>query len=157
MNGKVARERAECEQLFAEALRPVASELRMVDLDQLIVCAKSGAHAEMADLVSSCAELHFAPGALDFALGADAVASWEGGACVSLDLEFRAAPVTAFLRLTLGRDRGAVEVLAVDAGRLAPGEELAPVLSAAIERVRIPPRGSRPPDGQPRTSRDAHR
>jgi hypothetical protein len=152
MNGKVARERAECEQLFAEALRPVASELRMVDLDQLIVCAKSGAHAEMADLVASCAELYFAPGALDFALGADAAASWEGGACVSLDLEFRAAPVTAFLRLTLGRDRGGVEILAVHANGRAPHEELAPLLAAAIERARLAPRG-----GQPRTSPPSHR
>lgn len=152
MNGKVALERAECEQLFAEALRPVARELRLVDLDQLIVCAKSGAHAEMADLVASCAELHFEPGALDFALGADAAASWEGGACVSLDLEFRAAPVTAFLRLTLGRDRGGVEILAVHAQGRAPHEALAPLLAAAIERARLAP-----PGGQPRTSRAGHR
>lgn len=156
MTADFARERADCERLFGEALRPVASELRMVDLDQLIVNAKSGAHADMADLVASCAELHFAPGAVDFALGADAVASWEGGACVSLDLEFRATPVTAFLRLTLGRDRGGLEVLAVHANGRAPHEALAPLLEAAIERARIVP--SPPPrDNQPRASGPVHR
>lgn len=132
-------ERAECERLLAEALRPVASELRLVDLDELIFCVKAGEHANMADLVASCAELYFRPGAIDFALGAQARASWEGSACVSLDIEFKQQPVTAFLRLTLGPERGGVELFGVHATGRAPAQALAPILAEAIERARIAP------------------
>ena len=36
MTADIAQARARCERLFAEALRPVASELRLVDLDELL-------------------------------------------------------------------------------------------------------------------------
>ena len=72
MSTDVAASRARCERLMAEALRPVAAELRLVELDELIFHVKSGRCAEMADIVASCAELHFRPGALEFALAADA-------------------------------------------------------------------------------------
>ncbi|QLP96624.1 MAG: hypothetical protein HZY79_03360 [Rhodoblastus sp.] len=57
---------------------------------------RAGEHASIADIVASSAEPYFTPGALDFALGAQALASWEAGSCVALDLEFSAPPLTAF-------------------------------------------------------------
>ena len=136
MSTDVAASRARCERLMAEALRPVAAELRLVELDELIFHVKSGRCAEMADIVASCAELHFRPGALEFALAAEARASWEGRAAVSIDLEFCAPPVTAFLRLTLGSHRGGVEVLGVNAPK---NEDPAEALAAALARSRIAP------------------
>ena len=48
---------------------------------------RAGEHASIADIVASCAEPYFEPGALDFALGAQGLACWEAGSCVALDLE----------------------------------------------------------------------
>ena len=128
-------ERALCERLFAEALTPVASELRLVDLDALLHHVRAGEHASLADIVASCAEPYFAPGALDFALAAQARASWDGACCVALDLEFRAPPLTAFLRLALGPKTGGVELLGVNA----PGRQgsLAAAVAGAIGRARL--------------------
>jgi hypothetical protein len=128
-------ERALCERMFAQALQPVASELRLVDLDALLHHVRAGEHASIADLVASCAEPYFAPGALDFALGAQGRACWEQGSCVALDLEFSAPPLTAFLRLALGARGGGVELL----GLHAPGREgtMAAAVAAAIGRARL--------------------
>jgi len=128
-------ERALCERLFAQALQPVASELRLIDLDALLHHVRAGELASIADIVASCAEPYFMPGSLDFALGAQGRASWEQGSCVALDLEFSAPPLTAFLRLALGAKGGGVELL----GLHAPGREgtMAAAVAAAIGRAQL--------------------
>jgi hypothetical protein len=130
-------ERALCERLFAEALKPVASELRLVDLGALLHHVQAGEHASLADIVASCAEPYFAPGVIDFALAAQARASWEGAPCVALDLEFSAPPLTAFLRLALGPRTGGVQLL----GLHAPGREgtMVAAVAAAIGRAVLVP------------------
>jgi hypothetical protein len=135
MRKETAELRADCEKIFAQALRPVASELRLVDLDALMHHVKAGEHESIADIVASCAEPYFTPGALHFALAADARASWENGGCVSLDLEFQAEPVTAFLRLTLGPRSGGVDLL----GLHAPGAQRVTrsLVESAIRRARL--------------------
>lgn len=143
-------DRAVCEQLFGEALAPVAAELRLVDLDALMRHVLAGEHASIADVVASCAEPYFAPGAIDFALGAQARACWEGQSCVLLDLEFSAPPLTAFLRLALGPQSGGVELLGLHAPRI--GKGFAQAVAEAIQRARLPaeaPTGS----GKPRAAR----
>ena len=50
------------EQILAEAIRPVASELRLVDAADLISLLKFEHYGSLADLVSSAAELYFHPG-----------------------------------------------------------------------------------------------
>lgn len=130
----LAADRALCERLFAQALQPVASELRLVDLDALLHHVRAGEYASIADIVASCAEPYFAPGALDFALCADARACWEQGSCVALDLEFTAPPLTAFLRLALGAKGGGVELLGLHAPERGGGTVAA--VAAAIERAR---------------------
>lgn len=128
-------ERALCERLFAQALQPVASELRLIDLDALLHHVRAGELASIADIVATCAEPYFAPGALDFALCAEARASWEQGSCVALDLEFSAPPLTAFLRLALGARGGGVELL----GLHAPGREgtMVAAVAAALGRAQL--------------------
>jgi hypothetical protein len=141
--------RSDCEKLFAQALRPVASELRLVDLDALMHHVKAGEHESIADIVASCAEPYFKAGALHFALAADARAHWESGGCVSLDLEFQAEPVTAFLRLTLGPRSGGVDLL----GLHAPGAQGATtrLVESAIRRVKIDRRAKATATGKPAT------
>ena len=128
-------ERALCERLFAEALQPVATELRLIDLDAMLHHVRAGEHASIADIVASCAEPYFAPGAIDFALGAQGRACWEKGSCIALDLEFSAPPLTAFLRLALGAHGGGVELL----GLHAPGREgsMVAAVASAIGRAQI--------------------
>lgn len=135
MSAVLPAERALCERLFAEALKPVASELRLVDLDALLHHVLAGEHASIADIVASCAEPYFTPGVLDFALGAQARACWEAGSCVALDLEFCAPPLTAFLRLALGARGGGVQLL----GLHAPGRAgtMAAAVADAIGRVSL--------------------
>lgn len=128
-------EHALCERLLAEALKPFASELRLVDLDALLHHVRAGEHASIADIVASCAEPYFEPGALDFALGAQGLACWEAGSCVALDLEFSAPPLTAFLRLALGARGGGVQLL----GLHAPGRAgtMTAAVADAIGRARL--------------------
>lgn len=58
------------EQILAEAISPVASELRLLDAADLISLLRFESYGNLADLVASAAELYFLPGTVNFGLGA---------------------------------------------------------------------------------------
>lgn len=100
----------ERERIIAEALRPVASELRLIDAGDFISMLKFECYGDLADLVTSAAELHFQPGTVNLGIGGDYWLEWGGHPTVVLDLELRPDGVTVFARLTLEDRAAGVEI-----------------------------------------------
>jgi len=63
----------EREKILAEAISPVATELRLLDAGDLISLVRLECYGSLADLVSSAAELYFHPGTVNFGAGAKGV------------------------------------------------------------------------------------
>jgi hypothetical protein len=100
----------EREKIVAEALRPVASELRLIDAADLIAMLRFEHYADLADLVASSAELYFQPGTVALGIGGDYRLDWDGQPTIVLDLELRPGGVTVYARLTLEDETGAIEI-----------------------------------------------
>jgi len=101
---------AEREVIIADAICAVASELRLVDVADLIAMLRFERHADLSDLVESAAEMFFLPGVIRLGIGGDYYLDWGGRPRVVLDLEIRPKGVTIYARLILEQDCGGVEV-----------------------------------------------
>lgn len=127
------------EKIVGDAIWPIACELRMVDVADLISMLRFERHGDLSDLVSTAAELFFLPGTVKLGIGGDFALDWSGDAKVVLDLEIRPAGVKIYARLTLESDRAGVEIdhIAFDAPHEDPEantELLASSLVAAAYR-----------------------
>lgn len=132
------RRRFTREQIIADALVDVASELRLTDAAELMSMIRNDHAANIADLVNSSTELFFKGGTLRYALSANFKAPWDATPTVEIDMEFRHAAVCAFFRLKIGERRAGVEI--IDILFEDPGlDDLAKTerLSAAIESARL--------------------
>jgi hypothetical protein len=132
------RRRFTREQIIANALVNVASELRLTDAAELMSMIRNDHAANIADLVNSSTELFFKGGTLRYALSASFKAPWDATPTVEIDMEFRHAAVCAFFRLKIGERRAGVEI--VDILFEEPGlDDLAKTerLSAAVESARL--------------------
>lgn len=101
---------AERERIVAEAICPVATELRMLDAADLVSLLRFECYGNLADLVSSAAELYFLPGTVNFGAGGDYRLDWGIEPEVTLDMELRPPGVTVYAKLLLQKDRAGVEV-----------------------------------------------
>ena len=101
---------AEREKIVAEAICPVATELRLLDAADLVSLLRFECYGNLADLVSSAAELYFLPGTINFGAGGDYRLDWGLEPEVTLDMELRPPGVTVYARLLLQKDRAGVEV-----------------------------------------------
>jgi hypothetical protein len=101
------------EQIIADALVGVASELRLTDAAELMSMIRNDHAANIADLVNSSTELFFKNGTLRYALSASFKAPWDATPTVEIDMEFRHAAVCAFFRLKIGQRRAGVEIIDV--------------------------------------------
>ena len=112
-SGRSPRQRRppEREQIIADALVGVASELRLTDAAELMSMIQNDHAANLADLVNSSTELFFKSGTLRYALSASFKAPWDATPTAEIDMEFRHAAVCAFFRLTIGQRRAGVEIL----------------------------------------------
>ena len=129
------------EEIIANAMVDVATELRLADPSELILMIRGEQAANIADLVNSSSELFFKSGTLRYALSAGCDVQWDSTPTIRLDMEFRYAAVCAFFRLMIGRKRAAVDVVEVlfddeDLDGAAKDERL----SAAIASARLRPR-----------------
>lgn len=100
----------EREKLVADALRPVASELRLIEPADLISMLKFECFGSLADLVASAAELYFQPGTVTLGIGGDFRLDWGDEPRVVLDLELRPGRVTVYTRLTLEDEAASIEI-----------------------------------------------
>jgi hypothetical protein len=126
------------EQIIADALVDVASELRLTDAAELMSMIRNDQAANIADLVNSSTELFFKSGTLRYALSASFKAPWDATPTVEIDMEFRHAAVCAFFRLKIGRRRAGVEIIDIlfDEQRLGDFAK-ADRLSAALKSARL--------------------
>ncbi len=100
----------ERERIVAQAMSPVASELRLLDAGDLISLLRLECYSSLADLVSSAAELYFHPGTVSFGAGGDYKLEWDGQPEVVLDLEIKPRGVSVYARLTLADTQAGLEI-----------------------------------------------
>ncbi|HEV7320735.1 MAG TPA: hypothetical protein VGO04_19225 [Ensifer sp.] len=98
------------EQIVAEAIRPVATELRLIDAADFIALLRFESYASLADLVESAAELYFLPGTVNFGLGGNYNLDWNCEPEIVLDLELKPRGVTIYARLSLGNETAGIEI-----------------------------------------------
>ncbi|APG83442.1 hypothetical protein SAMCCGM7_Ch0656 [Sinorhizobium americanum CCGM7] len=98
------------ERLVAEAIRPVATELRLIDAADFIALLRFESHASLADLVESAAELYFLPGTVNFGLGGNYNLDWNSCPEIILDLELKPRGVTVYARLVLAGEAAGIEI-----------------------------------------------
>lgn len=98
------------EQIVAEAIRPVATELRLIDAADFIALLRFESYASLADLVELAAELYFLPGTVNFGLGGNYNLDWDTEPEIVLDLELKPRGVTIYVRLSLGNDTAGIEI-----------------------------------------------
>jgi len=101
---------ADQERIIADAICTVASELRLIDVADLISMLRFERHGDLADLVASAAEMYFLPGTVKLGIGGDYYLDWGGQPRVVLDLEIRPKNLTIYARLVLEQDCGGVEI-----------------------------------------------
>lgn len=92
---------ADAERVFATEIRDFISELCLLDGGVLIGWVRSERHGNIADLVSSSAELFFKDATLCYADAAKVSCDWGRSMQVVLDMEFVTQPVTIFFKLVL--------------------------------------------------------
>ena len=111
--GRRERPRRPCarEQIIADALVDVASELRLTEAAELILMIRNDHAANLADLVNSSTELFFKSGTLRYALSARFKAPWDATPVIEIDMEFRHAAVCAFFSLKIAQRRAGVEIV----------------------------------------------
>ena len=137
------------EQIIADALVDVASELRLTDAAELMSMILNDHAANIADLVNSSTELFFKSGTLRYALSASFTAPWDATPIVEIDMEFRHAAVCAFFRLKIGQRRAGVEIIDIlfdeqGLDELAKAERLSAALDSARLRVPLVPSRGKP-------------
>jgi hypothetical protein len=128
------------EQIIADALVDVASELRLTDAAELMAMILNDHAANIADLVNSSTELFFKSGTLRYALSASFTARWDATPIVEIDMEFRHAAVCAFFRLQIGQRRAGVQIIDIlfdEQGLDEPAR--AERLSLALDGARLRP------------------
>ena len=91
----------EHEKIVAEALSPVATELRMIDAADLVSLLRYERWANISDLVSSAAELYFLPGTVNFGTSGEYRLDWDRKPEIVLDLEIKPEGVTIYAQLSL--------------------------------------------------------
>ncbi len=74
------------EQIIADGLTQVASELRLVELPEILTLIRNGQNINIADVVNSSSELHFVSGTLSCARHADYAVQWDGSPAISIEV-----------------------------------------------------------------------
>lgn len=102
------------ERHLAGQLRPLVSELRMIDPVILIDHVVNGRRAAMDRMIADAAELHFAPGFITYDDDADVRAPWSEAPAIVLGVRIATPQCDARIRLTIGGEQAAVELQNVE-------------------------------------------
>ena len=98
------------EKILGDSIRGVASDLRLIDLPDLVSYLKTGQIASVSTLVQASIELSFKPETLSFGLAGDVYLEWGVLPRVSLDMEFHHESVHVYFRLMLEAEEAGVEI-----------------------------------------------
>lgn len=126
------------EAVVANAIQPVVSELRLIDVADYIAFIRLESFACVADIVDSAAELYFVPGTLRLGHGGEAHVGWTENPRIVLDLELRPRGATVYFQLALSALHASVTVnyVAFDDASSDPEENTA-FLERSLEEARI--------------------
>lgn len=126
------------EVIVADAIKEVVSELRMVDVADYVAFVRLESMANLADIVSSAAELYLMPGTLALGHGATVDVDWDTAPRICLDLELRPSGATVFFNLHLAAESASVDVnyVGFDQPSEDPDANTA-FLGEALEKARI--------------------
>ncbi|CAA2142894.1 hypothetical protein [Hyphomicrobium sp. ghe19] len=98
------------EKILGESIRCVASDLRLIDLPDLVSYLKTGQIASIGSLVQASIELSFKPETLTFGHAGDVYLEWGSLPRVLLDMEFHHQSVHVYFRLILEAEEAGVEI-----------------------------------------------
>ncbi|MBK1869650.1 hypothetical protein JHL16_25035 [Aestuariivirga sp. YIM B02566] len=101
----IIRERA-----LGDGLSEVATELRLVDVTDLIAYIRGEQLANLGDIVSSSIERFFKPDTLRYGKAADIDLSWGSEPAIKIDMEFHNQDVSVYFSLLLESLRAGVEI-----------------------------------------------
>ena len=104
---------SEYESIIADAMKGVATEMRLADARELVALVHGKQTANLADLVNSSTEMFFKNGTVRYALSADCNVSWQASPEIKIDMEFCHERVCAFFRLILGRRQAGIELVKI--------------------------------------------
>ena len=109
---------------MAESIRGVASDLRLIDLPDLVSYLKTGQIASIGSLVQASIELSFKPETLTFGHAGDVYLEWGSLPRVLLDMEFHHQSVHVYFRLILEAEEAGVEItyISFEGESVGPGE-----------------------------------
>ncbi len=108
---KQGREYAqEREAALAEAVKEVASELRLIEAGDLVAYLRTEQLGNVRSLVNASTEMYFKPGTLRFGLTGQAEVAWNSAPRIVLDMEFHHRRINVFFRLLLENDEAGVEI-----------------------------------------------
>ena len=130
----------EREKALGQGIRELASDLRLVEPADYINFVRTERFANIANLISSSAELFFKPGTIFFGHSGDVEVTWDQPPTVALDMEFRHMQVSVYFRLVLEDRKAGVEItyVAFDGASGEPDENTRRLV-AAIADARLTP------------------
>lgn len=132
---------AEREQIIAQAIGGFVREMRLVDPLDLAAFLRLELHSNLADIVDSAAELHFAPGFIKMGQGGNAVVDWSKPLDIDLDLVMQPAGATANFTLRLKSETAEVRLAYISFDESAKTPEAnTEFLRTAIDKYLITPR-----------------
>ncbi len=134
------RNTLEREQVLANGLRDVASELRLIDAVDLIAFIRTEQFGNIKNLVNSSTELFFKPDTIAFGASGDVDLTWGAPPAIGLDMEFRHRSVNVYFRLLLEAVHAGIEIhhISFDGGSADPDENTR-LLAEAIADARLGP------------------
>lgn len=98
------------ERALGDGLGEVATELRLVDVTDLIAYIRNDQLANLGDLVSSSIERFFKPDTLRYGKAADIDLAWGSEPAIKIDMEFHHQEVSVYFSLLLESLRAGVEI-----------------------------------------------
>lgn len=130
----------ERERALGRGVRELASDLRLVEPGAYVDFVRAERFANIANLVSSSAELFFKPGTIFFGHSGEVDLRWDQPPTVALDMEFRHKRVNVYFRLVLEAERAGVEItyLAFEGASEEPDENTRRLVEAIADARLIP-------------------
>jgi len=130
----------EREKVLGQGIRELASDLRLVEPADYIDFVRTERFANIANLVSSSAELFFKPGTISFGHSGDVDLKWDQPPTVALDMEFRHMRVNVYFRLVLEAQHAGVEItyVAFDGASEEPNENTRRLVEAIADARLMP-------------------
>lgn len=98
------------ERILAQAMVPLADDLRLLDLEHLVVLGGDRRSGNVESLVSSSIEMAFQPGTVRFVRVSGIDMAWDRRPRVSFDLELRHSEINVYFRLHLESLTAAVDI-----------------------------------------------